>query len=174
MSTPGPKNIHEKKHAKWDRATFKKAVISNVNTNNFTADVYFAENPQTVVRGVPFSSSIVPWTVNVGDRCRVDVFDEANPLDMAVAYIYGRKITYPRLAYGSGQINALASNAVVIPHGLPGTPQVYSAALDGFPYYGPTNTTYVASCSVDATNITITRIPNNTITVTYYWFAILY
>jgi hypothetical protein len=74
-------------------ATFKKAVISAVNPQNFTADVYFAENPQTVIRSIPLASHIVSTSVKVGDRCRVDLFDEKNPRDAVVAYLYGRKIS---------------------------------------------------------------------------------
>jgi hypothetical protein len=172
MSDQTPKQVHDKMNKKWNRAVFKKAVISVVNTNNFTADVFFAENPQTVVKSVPLASTIVPFTVNAGDRCRVDIFDETNPSDMVVAYIYGRRVQYPLYASGTGLMSWGASNTMVIPHGLPGTPQVYASYLTAYPYY--TGHTYVTTTYVDATNITINRIPDNSITVQFYWYAVLF
>lgn len=72
-------------------ATFKKAVISAVNPTAFTADVVFSENPSNVIRSVSFAAHIDVTKVIQGDKCRVDVFDENNPRDMVIAYIYGRR-----------------------------------------------------------------------------------
>jgi len=69
-------------------ATFKRAVIVAVQAQNKTADVYFAENPNTVIRSVPLANHINTATIVVGQRCRVDLFDEKNSRDMVVAYCY--------------------------------------------------------------------------------------
>lgn len=68
------------------RATFKKAFISAINIGSRTVDVYFAENAQTIIRNVPVATQISMSTLVVGARCKVDVFDETNPNDMAIAY----------------------------------------------------------------------------------------
>lgn len=85
-------DLYKQQNERLIRATFKKAVISSVNTQTFTADVYFAENPSNIIRSIVLASQIDPTTVIAGDRCRVDIFDETNPRDMVVAYIYGRKM----------------------------------------------------------------------------------
>jgi hypothetical protein len=69
-------------------ATFKRAFVAAVHPNNNSADVYFAESPNTVIRNVPVSSAITIANLKVGMRCRVDLFDEKNSLDMVVAYYY--------------------------------------------------------------------------------------
>lgn len=69
-------------------ATFKKAFISAVHPNSRTVDVSFAENPLTIVRNIPIASSVVIANLAAGQRCRIDVFDETNPNDMALAYAY--------------------------------------------------------------------------------------
>lgn len=69
-------------------ATFKKAVVSKVNVDNYTADVYFAENPQTVIRSIAVARTVDLTKVRPGDRCKVDLFDETNPNDQILAYTY--------------------------------------------------------------------------------------
>lgn len=70
------------------RATFKKAFVNAVNVSMNTVDVYFAENPQTVIRNIPVASNVTLSSGMVGKRCRVDLFDETNPSDMVMAYTY--------------------------------------------------------------------------------------
>jgi|SRR5579872_3151099 len=77
-------------HKKLIQATFKKGFISNVNTFSNTADVYFAENPGTVIKSISLASQIVASQLMVGDKVRVDLFDETNPNDMVIAYMWGR------------------------------------------------------------------------------------
>lgn len=86
-------DLYKKQNNKLVRATFKKAFVSSVNVSAFTADVIFAENPNNTVRSIPLASHIDATLINVNDRCRVDIFDETNPSDMVVAYIYGRRLT---------------------------------------------------------------------------------
>lgn len=70
------------------RSTFKKAFINAVNPSAGTVDLAYAENPQTVIRSVPAAKSIDLTAVFVGQRCRVDLFDETNPTDCVLAYVY--------------------------------------------------------------------------------------
>lgn len=70
------------------RATFKKAFINAVHVSASTVDVAYAENPQTVIRNVPAAKSIDLSTIFVGQRCRVDLYDETNPTDCVLAYVY--------------------------------------------------------------------------------------
>lgn len=110
-----------KQQAKLVRATFKKAIITNVNTSSNTADVYFAQDPSTVIRSIPLASQIDVSQVMVGDRCRVDVFDESNPNDMVVAYIYGRVLSFskkPVFAFGYFFKSNGTGLTDIIPHTL--------------------------------------------------------
>lgn len=68
---------------------YKKAVISAVNPGSRQVDIYFIRNPDTVIRGVAVAAHIPVNDSIIGLRCKVDVFDEVNPKDMVVAYIYG-------------------------------------------------------------------------------------
>lgn len=69
-------------------ATFKKGFVLAVNVAANTIDVAFAENPNTAVRNIPLARDVSITTISVGQKCRVDVFDETNPNDMVVAYSY--------------------------------------------------------------------------------------
>lgn len=69
-------------------STFKKGFISAVHTNAGTVDVSFAQNPLTIVKGIPVASTVNIANVVAGQRCRVDVFDETNPKDMVMAFTY--------------------------------------------------------------------------------------
>ena len=91
MGKPSYNEVFKKQNAHLLPATFKKAVISAVQASNFTADVYYVENQNTVIRAIPFASHIDATKVMAGDKCRVDCFDEKNSRDCVIAYIYGRK-----------------------------------------------------------------------------------
>lgn len=91
MSVVAPNQTYKRQQETLVPATFKKAVISAINVQAFTADVYFSQNPSNVIRSIPLASHIDATAIMVGDRCRVDVFDETNQRDMVVAYVYGRK-----------------------------------------------------------------------------------
>jgi len=93
MSKFAANHVYDKQNKLLVSSTFKKAFISSINITSFTADVIFAENPTNTIRSVPLGSHIDPTKIIVGDRCRVDVFDETNQRDMVVAYIYGRKMS---------------------------------------------------------------------------------
>jgi hypothetical protein len=125
-------------------ATFKKGVISAVHPSSWTADVYLVSNPQTILRGVPFASSVDVNSVMPGNRCRLDLFDETNPSDMVIAY-----------TYGSGQPSAGATfktgTALITPFGT-----VIAHGLGVIPDF----VTYMKSSDAS------TQIPNNSVVVT--------
>lgn len=182
MATPSTNDLFKKQKDKLVRSTFKKAFINSVNALNATADVFFAESPQTIIRRVPLAANLIPSLIVKGDRCRVDVFDETNPDDMVVAYIYGRSFKLPLITiynHGTGNVSNGGGNSFSVAHGLKDennvgvVPDLYIVLASGFPFYSPTNTTYVFTISgADATNIYFDRIPNNTIAMNYIWFAV--
>jgi hypothetical protein len=124
----------KKQQGKLVRATFKKAFIVAVNASACTANVFFAESPQNVIKNVPLAAHIIPALVNAGDRCRIDLFDETNPNDMVVAYIYGRTSAYQqqvRFATGTLSLNMITGSGSIA-HGLGVAPDVVGV----FPFIG--------------------------------------
>lgn len=88
MSIVTTNQTWKEQQKKLVRATFKKAYVNAVNVSARTVDVYYAENPQTIIRNIPVADTVDITTVSVGRRCRVDLFDENNPLDSVMAYTY--------------------------------------------------------------------------------------
>lgn len=88
MSFTPTNKTFEKQQKKLVPATFKKAFINTIHFNSNTVDVYFAENPQTIIKNIPVARSVDIATVTVGQRCRIDMFDETNPYDCVLAYVY--------------------------------------------------------------------------------------
>lgn len=80
----------KKQHAKLVTAAIKRGKISSVNVGARTGNVYFAENPQTVIKNIPFASGINVAQVSVGMDCKVDTFNETNPNNMVIAYVTGQ------------------------------------------------------------------------------------
>lgn len=88
MSKQPVNTTFQKQQGRLVRATFKKAFISAVHANAHTVDVSYAENPLTIVRNVPIADTVDVTKLAAGQRCRIDVFDETNPNDCALAYTY--------------------------------------------------------------------------------------
>jgi hypothetical protein len=88
MSTNPANQTWKSQQKRLVRATFKKAFINAVHVSAKTVDVYYAENPQTIIRNIPVADTVNISTVTVGKRCRIDIFDETNPNDMVMAYTY--------------------------------------------------------------------------------------
>ncbi len=80
--------IYKRQNGKLIPVIYKKGVVVAVNTAANTADVYFVDNPQTIVKSIPVSSAVTLGASIVGKRCRVDIFDEINYQDMVIAYTY--------------------------------------------------------------------------------------
>lgn len=88
MSTVPTNSTFRQQQKMLVQATFKKGYINAVNINARTVDVYYAENPQTIIRGIPVADNVTLTASLVGRRCRVDVFDETNPNDAVLAFTY--------------------------------------------------------------------------------------
>lgn len=181
MSKIAFNSLFKDQNKKLIRASFKKAFISSVNVSSNTADVYFAENPSTTIRNVPLASHIDSSSLVKGDRCRVDVFDETNPNDMVVAYIYGRSIksgtlfkTGTQFYAGGTTFPKNIAHGLVDKNGNGVVPDFFGVLIDSFVYYGPTNRTFLWwADAADATNIEVQSDGSpSTISATVYWFAI--
>lgn len=172
MSQTQHNDLFKKQRDKLNRATFKKGFINAVNLNSTTADVYFAESNQTIVKNIPLASHIITDQIMIGDKCRVDVFDETNPNDMVIAYVYGRTIPYQKkVQFMTGNLSLnLISGSGTIAHGLGVIPDVFGI----WPFIGQagySSIDYPLATGADASNIDWTSSSTNTF-VTAYWFAI--
>lgn len=186
MSQHASNDTWRKQQQKIVRATFKKAFIVAIHSASSTVDVYFVENPQTVIKSIPLASVINPLLVRVGDRCRVDVFDETNPSDMVVAYVYGRTFSFGDVSTkvffktGSGFFpNGTTFNTTIV-HGLVDNdgvalvPDFAIVQVGSDAWYGPTPIyvdlyAYTWNATVINVGSTITPSP---ISVSYNWIAL--
>jgi hypothetical protein len=124
---------------KINPATFKKGVISKLNTSNGTADVYFVENSQNIIKNIQFASNVDLTKITAGMRCRVDIFDETNPSDMVIAYTYGGA-GKAGTRFASGTANVTSTTTTTIPHGLGVIPSFVGITKTQNPYYTTTYT----------------------------------
>jgi hypothetical protein len=83
-----PNKIYEKQRDTLTPDQRRKAVVAAINVSARTVDIYFVNNPQTVIKSVPCSFAVTMSAVVVGQRCKVDIFDEKNVKDFVVAYTY--------------------------------------------------------------------------------------
>lgn len=92
MKTEGIKVPYNKIYQMQDKnlipSVFKKAVISSINLQNRSVNIYIVGSSQTIINNVPLAKSVDITTIQQGQRCRVDFFDESNPRDMVIAYVY--------------------------------------------------------------------------------------
>jgi len=91
------------------RATFKKGILAKVYPDTATADVTIVGSTQSILKNIPMSSAVDPSDAKIGDRCRIDMFDESNPSDSVIAYIYGRKKSAAYGGSGSGPSEGIGS-----------------------------------------------------------------
>lgn len=78
----------KRQQKKFVRASFKKAFINSVHISSHTVDVFYAENPQSIIKNIPVADSVDIANVIAGQKCRIDLFDETNPNDGVCAYTY--------------------------------------------------------------------------------------
>lgn len=78
----------QKQEKRLVRSTFKKGFINAIHISSNTVDVYYAENPQSVIKNIPVAKNVNISTIMIGQKCRVDLFDETNPNDCALAYTF--------------------------------------------------------------------------------------
>lgn len=76
-------------------ATFKRATISSINLNTRSANVYFSENPQTVVKNILIASNINIAGLTPGMLVRVDTFSETSTTGMVISYVFGQGGSQP-------------------------------------------------------------------------------
>lgn len=69
----------------------KRAIISKVNIIQRQADIQLVNNPETVIKNVAVSNAVDITSLAVGDRVKIDIFDEGNTKDMVIAYSYSGK-----------------------------------------------------------------------------------
>ncbi len=92
MKIPSSK-LYKKQNERIIPSFHKKGVIVFVNNNGSLANLYFLDNPQTIIKNVPVSypaQTAITYTYNktTNLRCVVDIFDETNSSQMIVAYTY--------------------------------------------------------------------------------------
>lgn len=81
--------MYQKQNTKLIPDTQRKAIVSSVNQGQRQVNLYFVNNPNSIVKNVSVSASIDIGSLAPGTKVKVDVFDETNPNDMVVAYAYG-------------------------------------------------------------------------------------
>lgn len=118
---PSFREFEDKKTDKFNPAVFRRGVINKVYPETWTADVLLIGNTQGVIKNIPLSSA-VPSSVQMGDKCRLDLFDETNPNDIVVSYVYGRKF---KPAFSSG-VATVTTGGITVSHGLGVVPDVVS------------------------------------------------
>ncbi len=148
--------------------SFKKAVISALYPNNNSADIAFVGNNQTIVKRVPLASNLNIADINVGDRCKIDIFDPSNPNDMVLAYTYGGKSSGPLFATGTAT-PSIGTVGDPIAHGLGVVPNCVFFIMTSTPGNGPGTVTYSVWMPTppDSTNIYLASF-NHTVTVKWY------
>lgn len=80
----------QEENKKRSPSSYKKGIIVNVHSDSWTADINIIGDYQSLIKNVSLSSG-VSSDVRAGDKCRLELFDESNPNDMVIAYLYGRK-----------------------------------------------------------------------------------
>lgn len=125
MAKTSYNSLYKQQNSKLIRATFKKAIINSINVSSNTANISIVGNSSTVIKNVPLASHILISNLVVGDKCRVDLFDETNPTDMVIAYIYGRSMPYQKtVQFNSGFNIGVGVGTNKIAHGLGIVPDV--------------------------------------------------
>lgn len=71
-------------------STYKRATISSININNRTANIYFSENPQTIIKNVIIANSINVSGLLPGMQVKVDAFNETSTTSMVISYVFGQ------------------------------------------------------------------------------------
>ncbi len=88
MSTQPSNDTFKKQQQRLVRSTFKKGFINAIHISSNTVDIYYAENPQSVTKNIPVAKNVTLAGILIGQKCRVDIFDETNPNDCCLAYTF--------------------------------------------------------------------------------------
>lgn len=90
MSIIPPNDTFKKQQNKLVRANLKKGFVNAVHVGSRTVDIYYADNPQTIVKNIPIAASIdisVPAAL-IQKKCALLLFDETNPNDCVLLCVY--------------------------------------------------------------------------------------
>lgn len=124
-------DLHDKANKIVTPATFKRGIINAIHPVNGTVDVQLVGNQSTVLKNIYTSSAINLNTIRVGDKCRIDMFDETNPNDCVVAYVYGRQIVdYAWGIYTIAVNTGGGASNIKIPHTLGMIPTFATVSTD--------------------------------------------
>lgn len=72
----------------------RRGVVTKIYGGGRAVDLYFVDNPQTIVKNIPVSIPSQAYLLSIigsfGNvvKCVVDIFNETNSRDMVVAYVY--------------------------------------------------------------------------------------
>jgi hypothetical protein len=69
--------------------TILRGVIRGYSKDTNTASVEVAGGPAAYLDGVPVSHALSWWLLAAGVQCGVVFFDESDPHDACVAFVYG-------------------------------------------------------------------------------------
>ncbi len=147
-------------------STFKRGVITNVYVNMAQADVIIVGDEQTILKGIPLSSAINPKTIIAGDQCRIDMFDETNPNDMVIAYVYGRSQPKILTSFGSNSINN-GTTSITFNHYLGFIPDSVQFSLNS---NSGDNSVYVSAFDKDTITISSNG-ANTSLRIAFLWIA---
>ena len=156
--------IHEGQNKKLTPASLKKGVINAIYVSSWTADVQIIGGTSTILKNVPINLSLSLNDIKVGDRCKLDLFDETNPNDMVIAYTYGRAKFKKS---NSGSLSMAAGAVATITHGLGIIPDILSVD-SSIGISGTANQVYISTLS-DANTFKLTNA--SPATVIAYWYA---
>jgi len=152
---------------------WRRGIISAVHMSANTADVTILGNNASIVKNVPLSSAIDVNAIRVGDKCRLDMFDETNPNDCVVAYTYGRQ-SGARVNGGLLNLN-FSGSTIAIPHGLGVIPNLVSIDPDLIYSTSGGHVSSIGTVTLDpgtppdATNIYVFGTESGNLS--FYWFA---
>lgn len=156
---PSYPEFERSKSKKFDALIARKGIVSRINFETWTADIQVIGDTQSVVKNVPLSGGI-PLSISVGDRCGLQTFDESNPDDIIVSFVYGRRLR-PLTSAGSASIPVAVNTSV--PHGLGFIPNMVS-----YVKADATANTFYERQPPDATNLYLTGLTG---TVVVRWYA---
>ena len=162
----------KKQNDKNTTIPLRKGIINAVYPESWTADVQIIGSVQTIVKSVPISLALAIGDIRVGDKCKLDVFDESNQIDIVVAYTYGRT-RYTK--YNNGFVSLLGDGTEkTIRHGLGGIPSIYDINTPVFGGgTGSSAKNFFISSAADDTFIYVTGSVGLGSVSGIFWFAAL-
>lgn len=88
MSRIPSNQLFRMQHNKLNPAIFKRGVVVSINIGARTANIYFVENPQTIIKNVPLAKGLDASSIKIGEQVKVDTFSETRASSMVIAYTF--------------------------------------------------------------------------------------